>query len=86
MQVPLQRPLHAHAMFDVALHCGSDLVQRRLMQMRALTASRVRKDSVRDVVRIALSESTWSSLMMFERLAPHLPRRLPFCALQEQGG
>jgi hypothetical protein len=31
MQVPLQRPLHAHAMFDVALRCGSDLVQRRLM-------------------------------------------------------
>jgi len=34
MQVPLQRPWHAHAMFDVALHCDSDLVQRRLMLLR----------------------------------------------------
>jgi hypothetical protein len=31
MQVQLLQPLHAHAMFDVALHCGSDWVQRRLM-------------------------------------------------------
>jgi hypothetical protein len=34
MQVLLQRPLHAHAMFELALHCDSDLVQRRLMLLR----------------------------------------------------
>jgi hypothetical protein len=34
MQAPLHRLLHARAMFDVALRCGSDLVQRRWMLLR----------------------------------------------------
>jgi hypothetical protein len=38
MQVLLLQPLHARAMFDVALRCGNDLVQRRLMLLRVRVA------------------------------------------------
>jgi len=38
MPVPLLQPLHAHVMLDVALRCGNDLVQRRLMLLRVRVA------------------------------------------------
>jgi hypothetical protein len=38
MQAPLLQPLHVHVMLDVALRCGNDLVQRRLMLLRVRVA------------------------------------------------
>ena len=75
MQVPLLQPLHAHAMFDVALHCGSDLVQRRLMLLRVLVVWRARNDSVRAGVRGALQGGMRCWWTMFAPLDPRLPRR-----------
>jgi hypothetical protein len=38
MQVRLLQPLHVHVTLDVALRCGNDLVQRRLMRLRVRVA------------------------------------------------